>query len=126
MVGVVRVGEFGGRAASVLIDRVYLAPKCAYSTRRAVIDVTERFGLSKKLVAEGELDLAPFDRVEADQPSGAFRGNALRYARHGQLEHVPLFYYIETCLPSLEVGHVRQRAQFFKMFDAMTMNTSHL
>lgn len=50
--------------ATALIDRVYLAPTCAYATRRAVIDVTERFGLSKKLVTETELDLAPFDRVE--------------------------------------------------------------
>jgi len=29
-----------------------------------VIDVTERFGLPKKLIGEAELDLAPFDRVE--------------------------------------------------------------
>lgn len=50
--------------AAMLIDRVYLAPTCAYSTRRAVVDVTERFGLSKELIAETELDLAPFDRVE--------------------------------------------------------------
>jgi len=50
--------------AAALIDRVHLAPTCAYATRRAVIDVTERFGLPKKLIGEAELDLAPFDRVE--------------------------------------------------------------
>jgi hypothetical protein len=47
-----------------LIDRVHLAPRCAYSIRRAVIDVTERFGLDKKLVTEAGFDLVPFDRVE--------------------------------------------------------------
>jgi hypothetical protein len=47
-----------------LVDRVYLAPACAYSLRRAVIDVTERFGLDRKVIAEADFDLAPFDRVE--------------------------------------------------------------
>ena len=49
---------------SALIERVHLAPRCAYSLRRAVIDVTERFGLARQLVKEAEFDLAPFDRVE--------------------------------------------------------------
>lgn len=47
-----------------LIDRVHLAPSCAYSLRRAVIDVTKRLGLDKKLVTEAGFDLAPFDRVK--------------------------------------------------------------
>ena len=49
---------------STLIDRVYLAPACTYSLRRAVIDVTERFGLDCKVIAEANFDLAPFDRVK--------------------------------------------------------------
>ena len=47
-----------------LIDRVHLAPSCAYSLRRGVIDVTKRFGLDKKLVTEAGFDRAPFDRVK--------------------------------------------------------------
>ena len=47
-----------------LIDRVYLAPGCAYSLRRAVIDVTKRFGFDKHLITEATFDLAPFDRVK--------------------------------------------------------------
>jgi len=47
-----------------LIDRVFLAPACAYSLRRAVIDVTKRFGFDKKLITEATFDLAPFDRVK--------------------------------------------------------------
>ena len=51
-------------SVSTLIERVHLAPRCAYSLRRAVIDVTQRFGLERQLVKEAEFDLAPFDRVE--------------------------------------------------------------
>lgn len=47
-----------------LIDRVYLAPGCSYSLRRAVIDVTASFGFDKKLITEAGFDLAPFDRVK--------------------------------------------------------------
>lgn len=47
-----------------LIDRVYLAPGCAYSLRRAVIDVTKRFGYDKKLITEAAFNRAPFDRVK--------------------------------------------------------------
>ncbi len=47
-----------------LIDRVHLAPSCAYSLRRAVLDVTKCFGLDKNLVTEAGFDLAPFDRVK--------------------------------------------------------------
>ena len=47
-----------------LIDGVHLAPKCAYSLRRAVIDVTRRFGLDSKLITEAGFDRAPFDRVK--------------------------------------------------------------
>ena len=46
--------------AEALIERVYLAPRCAYSLRRAVLDVTERFGLPGKLVTEPQFDLAPW------------------------------------------------------------------
>lgn len=49
---------------ATLVERVYLAPGCAYSLRRAVIDVTKRFGLPKKLIAEAGFDLVPFDSVE--------------------------------------------------------------
>lgn len=49
---------------STLVERVHLAPRCSYSLRRAVIDVTERFGLARDVVKEAEFDLAPFDRVE--------------------------------------------------------------
>ena len=51
-------------SAKTLIERVHLTPRCAYSLRRAVIDVTERFGLERQLVKEADFDLAPFDRVE--------------------------------------------------------------
>lgn len=47
-----------------LIDRVYLAPSCAYTLRRAVIDVTKHFGFDKKLITEAGFDLAPFDKVK--------------------------------------------------------------
>lgn len=47
-----------------LIDGVYLAPGCAYSLRRAVGDVTKRFGYNEKLVTEAAFDLASFDRVK--------------------------------------------------------------
>lgn len=50
--------------ASILVDHVYLAPACAYSLRRAVIDVTKQFGLDPKVIKEAGFDLAPFDRVE--------------------------------------------------------------
>jgi hypothetical protein len=46
-----------------LVERVRLAPGCAYSLRRAVIDVSERFGLPHGIVGEAEFDLAPYDRV---------------------------------------------------------------
>lgn len=46
-----------------LVERVYLAPGCAYSLRRAVLDATERFGLAHGIVGEAEFDLAPYDRV---------------------------------------------------------------
>lgn len=49
---------------STLVERVHLAPSCAYSLRRAVIDVTERFGLAHGIVKEADFDLAPYDRVE--------------------------------------------------------------
>jgi len=51
-------------SVSTLIERVHLAPRCAYSLRRAVIDVTERFGFERRWVKEAEFDLAPFDRVD--------------------------------------------------------------
>ena len=47
-----------------LIDRVHLAPACTYPLRRAVLDVTERFGLNCHIITEAEFDLAPFDRVK--------------------------------------------------------------
>lgn len=50
--------------ANILIDHVYLAPACAYSLRRAVLDITKRFGLDRKVIKEAGFDLAPFDRVE--------------------------------------------------------------
>lgn len=49
---------------SALVDRVHLAPACSYPLRRAVIDVTERFGLGRAVISEAEFDLAPFDRVK--------------------------------------------------------------
>ena len=61
---------------SKLIDRVYLAPGCAYSLRRAVIDVTKRFGLDKKLITEASFDLAPFDRVKFEECVTPIRPNS--------------------------------------------------
>ena len=49
---------------TTLIDRVYLAPNCAYPLRRAVIDVTKRFGFDAKIISEAGFDIAPFDRVK--------------------------------------------------------------
>ncbi len=49
---------------TTLVERVHLAPGCAYSLRSAVIDITERFGLPHGVVSESEIDLAPYDRVE--------------------------------------------------------------
>lgn len=49
---------------TTLVERVHLAPVCAYSLRSAVIDITERFGLPHGVVSESEIDLAPYDRVE--------------------------------------------------------------
>lgn len=51
---------------STLVERVYLVPGCAYSLRRAVIDVTERFGLARGIVRESEMDVTPYDRVKFD------------------------------------------------------------
>lgn len=51
---------------SVLIDKVRLAPGCSYPLRRAVIDITKRFGLPKRVVTEAQQGLAPFDQVEFD------------------------------------------------------------
>ena len=47
-----------------LVERVHLAPGCAYSFRRAVIDVSERFGLPHGTVREAEFDLAPCNCVK--------------------------------------------------------------
>jgi hypothetical protein len=49
---------------TVLLEEVRLAPSCAYSLRRAVIDVTKSFGLPAKLIKEATLDLAPYDDAE--------------------------------------------------------------
>lgn len=54
---------------ATLVECVHLAPSYAYSLRRAVIDVTKQFGLSKKVVKEAALDLAPFDSIEFDEGS---------------------------------------------------------
>ena len=48
----------------ILVDGVYLGPSCAYPLRRAVADVTERFGLDKSLIKESRLDRAPPDQVQ--------------------------------------------------------------
>ncbi len=50
--------------ATLLIDRVHLAPGCSYPLRRAVIDVNQRFGLDGAIIKEAEFDVAPFDRVK--------------------------------------------------------------
>jgi hypothetical protein len=51
-------------AASQHRDRMHLAPACAYPLRRAVLDVTERFGLDRRVITEAEFDLAPFVRAK--------------------------------------------------------------
>jgi hypothetical protein len=58
--------------ASALIEGVRLAPGCPYPLRRAVIDVTERFGLPRELVKSADFDVAPYDRVRftsEDEPN---------------------------------------------------------
>lgn len=47
----------------LIVDQVVLAPKVNYATRRAVIAVTEAFGLGRKLVIESSVDQVPYDRV---------------------------------------------------------------
>lgn len=53
-------------AVSTLVERVHLVPGCAYSLRRAVVDVTARFGLPHAIVRESAMDVAPYDRVVFD------------------------------------------------------------
>lgn len=47
----------------LIVDQVVLAPKVNYATRRAVIAVTEAFGLDRKLVIGSSVDQVPYDRV---------------------------------------------------------------
>jgi hypothetical protein len=47
----------------LIVDQVVLAPKVNYVTRRAVIAVTEAFGLARTLVIESSVDQVPYDRV---------------------------------------------------------------
>lgn len=49
---------------AVLIDKVILAPSVSFPTRRAVIAVTEAFGLGRELIIESSVDMAPVDQLE--------------------------------------------------------------
>jgi hypothetical protein len=46
-----------------IIDKVVLAPNVTYATRRAVIAVTEAFGLDRKVVIESSVDRVPYHQV---------------------------------------------------------------
>jgi hypothetical protein len=46
-----------------LIEKVVLAPGVSYPTRRAVVSVTEAFGLSRALIAESSVGRVPFDHL---------------------------------------------------------------
>lgn len=48
----------------LLLDRVVLALDVAYPTRRAVLAVTQAFGLDRHLIAESSVEMVPFDRVK--------------------------------------------------------------
>jgi hypothetical protein len=52
-----------------IIDRVVLAPNVHYATRRAVIAVTEAFGLDRKIVIDSSVDQVPYDHVSFFDPN---------------------------------------------------------
>jgi hypothetical protein len=55
-------------AAADIIEAVYLAPSVSYPVRRAVIDVTEKLGVSRKLIREATMSMVPPDRLEFHDP----------------------------------------------------------
>ena len=60
-------------SAADIIEAVYLAPSVSYQVRRAVLDVTEVFGVSRKLIQEATMSMVPPDRLDFHDPMSEWK-----------------------------------------------------